>query len=104
MGANIGTTVTALIAAMSTEANVFEAALTIALAHVLFNLLGATILFPIKPLREIPVKLSRKGQKVLENQMNFYSELRDENSYLGGAKKYSFLYNNQSEKLLQITS
>ena len=51
-----------------------------------------------------PVKLSRKGQKVLENQMNFYSELRDENSYLGGAKKYSFLYNNQSEKLLQITS
>lgn len=51
-----------------------------------------------------PVKLSRKGKKVLENQMNFYSELRDENSYLGGAKKYSFLYNNQSEKLLQITS
>mgnify|MGYP000144428715 CR=1 FL=1 len=51
-----------------------------------------------------PVKLSRKGKKVLENQMNFYSELRDENSYLGGAKKYSFLFNNQSEKLLQITS
>ena len=51
-----------------------------------------------------PVKLSRKGKKVLENQMNFYSEIRDENSYLGGAKKYSFLYNNQSEKLLQITS
>jgi hypothetical protein len=51
-----------------------------------------------------PVKLSRKGKKVLENQMNFYSEIRDENLYLGGAKKYSFLYNNQSEKLLQITS
>ncbi|OAD44721.1 DUF1835 domain-containing protein [Polaribacter atrinae] len=51
-----------------------------------------------------PVKLSRKGKKVLENQLNFYGELRNENSYLGGAKKYSFLFNNQSEKLLQITS
>ncbi|MCL7763095.1 DUF1835 domain-containing protein [Polaribacter sp. Z014] len=51
-----------------------------------------------------PVKLSRKGKKVLENQLNFYGELRNENSYLGGAKKYSFLYNNQSERLLQITS
>ncbi|MEO9571209.1 MAG: DUF1835 domain-containing protein [Polaribacter sp.] len=51
-----------------------------------------------------PVKLSRKGKKVLENQMNFYSEIRTENSYLGGAKKYSFLFNNQTEKLLQITS
>ena len=51
-----------------------------------------------------PVKLSRKGKKLLENQANFYSELRSENSYLGGAKKYSFLFNNQSEKLLQITS
>lgn len=51
-----------------------------------------------------PVKLSAKGKKVLENQTNFYSELRSENSYLGGAKKYSFLFNNQTEKLLQITS
>lgn len=70
MGANIGTTVTALIAAMSTEASVFEAALTIALAHVLFNVLGATILFPIKFLREIPVKLSRKlGKATMKNRL-----------------------------------
>ena len=70
MGANIGTTVTALIAAMSTEASVFEAALTIALAHVLFNVLGAIILFPIKPLREIPIKLSRKlGKATMKNRM-----------------------------------
>jgi len=51
-----------------------------------------------------PVKLSKKGLQVLENQTNFYSELRSENSYLGGAKKYSFLFNTQSKKLLQITS
>ncbi|PWG04462.1 DUF1835 domain-containing protein [Polaribacter aquimarinus] len=51
-----------------------------------------------------PVKLSRKGKKILANEINYYGELRNENSYLGGAKKYSFLFNNQSEKLLQITS
>ena len=51
-----------------------------------------------------PIKLSQKGQDIIENKMNFYGEIRDKNSYLGGAKKYSFLYNNQSEKLLKITS
>lgn len=70
MGANIGTTVTALIAALSTDASVFEAALTIALAHVLFNVLGAVVLFPIKPLREIPIKLSRKlGKATMKNRL-----------------------------------
>lgn len=51
-----------------------------------------------------PVKLSRKGKQVLENKLNFYRQIRSEDSYLGGAKKYSFLYNSETEKLLQITS
>ncbi|WP_439129109.1 DUF1835 domain-containing protein [Polaribacter sp.] len=51
-----------------------------------------------------PVKLSKKGLRILENETNFYGEIRNENSYLGGAKKYRFLYNKQSEKLLQITT
>lgn len=51
-----------------------------------------------------PVKLSKKGKEVLENQLNFYGHIRNEDAYLGGAKKYSFLYNNTSQKLLQITS
>ncbi|MAD98480.1 MAG: DUF1835 domain-containing protein [Flavobacteriaceae bacterium] len=51
-----------------------------------------------------PVKLSRKGKQVLENNLNFYSEMRSDESYLGGAKKYSFLYNSDTEKLLQITT
>lgn len=51
-----------------------------------------------------PVKLSRKGKAVLENQLNFYRTLQDEKVYLGGAKKYSFLYGNATNKLLQITS
>jgi len=51
-----------------------------------------------------PVKLSRKGKKVLENQLNFYQNLRNEHAYLGGVKKYSYLYHNATDKLLKITS
>ena len=51
-----------------------------------------------------PVKLNKKGKEVLEHQINFYGQLRTEDAYLGGAKKYSFLFNSQSKKLLQITS
>ncbi|WP_439132173.1 DUF1835 domain-containing protein [Polaribacter sp.] len=51
-----------------------------------------------------PVKLSKIGKNVLENQLNFYGQIRNDISYLGGSKKYSFLYHNKSEKLFQITS
>jgi hypothetical protein len=51
-----------------------------------------------------PVKLSSKGNQVLKNQINFYGQIRNDISYLGGAKKYSFLYQNETNKLLQITS
>jgi sodium-dependent phosphate cotransporter len=54
MGANIGTTVTALIAAVSQN----EAALAVAICHLLFNLVGVTMLFPIKFIRNIPIWLS----------------------------------------------
>ncbi len=68
MGANIGTTVTALIAALSADNK--YAALSVALAHVLFNVLGAAIIFPIKVLRDIPIKLARKlGKATLKNKL-----------------------------------
>ena len=54
MGANIGTTVTALIAAISQT----EAALAVAICHLLFNLFGVFILFPIRSIRNIPIWLS----------------------------------------------
>jgi len=54
MGANIGTTVTALLAAISQT----EAALAVALCHLLFNLVGVTLLFPIKAIRNIPIWMS----------------------------------------------
>jgi len=51
-----------------------------------------------------PVKISKKGKEVLEKQLNFYGQIRNEGAYLGGSKKYSFLYQSSSDKLLQITS
>ncbi|WP_334058437.1 DUF1835 domain-containing protein [Polaribacter sp. P097] len=51
-----------------------------------------------------PIKISKKGKQVLENQINYYAHLRNDNSYLGGTKKYSFLHYNKANKLLQITS
>ncbi len=51
-----------------------------------------------------PVKLNKIGKQVLENQTNYYSNIRSDFSYLGGAKKYSYLYINSTDKLLKITS
>ncbi len=56
LGANVGTTVTALLAAFSTG-NVN--ALAIALVHTVFNVTGVLLFYPIKPLRRIPIGLAR---------------------------------------------
>ncbi|MES2730796.1 MAG: Na/Pi symporter [Bacteroidota bacterium] len=55
MGANIGTTITALLAAISRS----DAALSIALVHVLFNVIGVLIFFPFPAIRNIPVRLAK---------------------------------------------
>jgi hypothetical protein len=49
-------------------------------------------------------ELNEKGKEVLKNQLNFYSQIRNDISYLGGSKKYSFLYLKETKKLLQITT
>lgn len=54
IGANIGTTITAIIAAMYKT----EAAIALAFAHVLFNSIGALIFLPFPEVRQIPVKLA----------------------------------------------
>jgi sodium-dependent phosphate cotransporter len=55
MGANIGTTVTAILASFATTNN---SAITVAFVHLLFNTIGVCCIYPIKPLRKIPVFLS----------------------------------------------
>ena len=53
LGANVGTTITALLAALATSR---PEALTIALVHTLFNIGGILLLYPITALREIPIR------------------------------------------------
>jgi len=55
MGANMGTTVTALIAAIGRS----DAAIAIAICHFLFNLLGVLIFYPSPIVRNIPFKIAR---------------------------------------------
>jgi sodium-dependent phosphate cotransporter len=54
LGANIGTTLTAFIAAMFNS----NTAISIAIAHFLFNFIGVLIFFPIPFIKDIPVKLA----------------------------------------------
>jgi len=54
LGANVGTTVTALLASLTGNA----AAVTVALVHLLFNLSGIAIFYPWRSLRRVPVRLA----------------------------------------------
>ena len=61
LGANVGTTITALLASLATSR---PEALTIALVHTLFNIGGILLLYPITPLREIPIRAAETLAKV----------------------------------------
>jgi sodium-dependent phosphate cotransporter len=56
MGANIGTTITAFIAAMLNSNT--GSAISIAIAHFLFNFIGVLIFFPVPALRRVPLELA----------------------------------------------
>ncbi|WP_421824895.1 DUF1835 domain-containing protein [Flagellimonas oceanensis] len=49
-----------------------------------------------------PVKLTKKGLDVLKQEANYYSELRDNQMYLGGSLKYNFLYNTDTDRILKL--
>jgi len=55
LGANIGTTITAFLASLATDIN----GLHIALVHVLFNVLATSLIYPVKAIRRIPIRLAR---------------------------------------------
>ena len=54
MGANMGTTFTALIAALFAS----KAAIELAMVHFLFNLFGAILFLPYKPIRQAPGRIA----------------------------------------------
>jgi len=55
LGANVGTTITALLASLAV---VRPEGLTIALVHLLFNVVGILILYPVPALRVVPIRLA----------------------------------------------
>jgi sodium-dependent phosphate cotransporter len=55
LGANIGTTITAMLAALAADKS---GGLTIALVHLLFNCAGILIFYPIPAIRHIPIRLA----------------------------------------------
>ena len=65
LGANIGTTITALLAATAISGSAAPIAMTIALVHVLFNVFAVALIYGIPMLRELPIKaaeaLARQG-------------------------------------------
>lgn len=58
LGANIGTTITAILASLSTGS---PAAVTVALAHLSFNILGIAIYYPLKAL---PIWLAKHAGRI----------------------------------------
>jgi sodium-dependent phosphate cotransporter len=65
LGANIGTTVTALLAALATGV---VGGMTIAIVHLLFNVVGILLLYPIPRFRYIPVTLAEKLAGIAANR------------------------------------
>lgn len=65
LGANVGTTITALLAALAltagevgADAALAEAGLTVAFAHVLFNIGGILLYYPIPAMRRLPIAMA----------------------------------------------
>lgn len=70
MGANVGTTITALLVALLAAGENPQAGLAVAITHLLFNLYGAIIFLPVPRLRELPVKLARRlGKATFKNRI-----------------------------------
>jgi solute carrier family 34 (sodium-dependent phosphate cotransporter) len=69
MGANVGTTITALMASMFKS----QAAISIAIAHFMFNVLGTLIFLPFAPVRNFVVRLAERFSFVASRRrINFF--------------------------------
>ena len=64
IGANVGTTVTALMAALGVSGPNAAAGLEIAIVHLLFNLGGMLLIYPVKAIRGVPIYIARTVTQV----------------------------------------
>lgn len=63
VGANVGTTFTALVTALAVPGSLGSFALQAALIHVLFNTIGALLMLFVRPLRELLIQLASLGAR-----------------------------------------
>ena len=61
LGANVGTTVTAILAALAVGE---ESAVTVAFAHLLFNVCGIVVIWPVPAIRRIPIVMAEKMTQI----------------------------------------
>jgi sodium-dependent phosphate cotransporter len=67
VGANVGTTVTAMLAALSTGS---PAAVSVALSHLLFNVSAAILIYLPRPVRAVPLAMARGlGRMAAKNRL-----------------------------------
>ena len=59
LGANVGTTITALLAALAVSGPNATFGLEIALVHLLFNVSGIVLIYPIPAVRRVPLAVAR---------------------------------------------
>lgn len=57
LGANVGTTVTALLASLASDR---PEALAIALTHTMFNLTGIALFYPLRQVRDLPIRAAER--------------------------------------------
>ena len=60
IGANIGTTLTAILAALAADANRLQDTLQIALCHLFFNIFGMLLWYPVPIMRRVPIACAKK--------------------------------------------
>ena len=64
IGANIGTTVTALAAALAVSGPNATAGIEIAVVHLLFNLSGTILVYPVRAIRRLPLRAATRLAEV----------------------------------------
>ena len=73
LGSNVGTTATALLAALVAVSGgepQAQAGLVIALCHLLFNVFGIALVYPIPAVREIPIRMAEfVGELAFKNRL-----------------------------------
>jgi sodium-dependent phosphate cotransporter len=67
LGANIGTTVTGLLAALAADGEKLQYTLAVAYSHLFFNISGIFLFYVIWPMRALPIAMARRLGNITAN-------------------------------------